>query len=187
LGERRRTQPDREPTVVQFDPSTAGKREVDPAELVGKVINNIYVIGPKYVDDEDKLPGSYGICFTDGSKYHIRMPSSWSDGRVEFEGGGEDIDDDNLGGKRVAAASLLEYTKFSFDRTLWELGLSSSGDESYTAIGIKIDGDDRWHRFEGVETDYDSDGMSKLAHSRVFLVKMKGPGHQGGGRGRRRR
>ena len=143
------------------------------------MINNVYFIGPKDTFDEDTtLPASFGIAFMDGSKYHIRMPSnSWSSGRVEFRGGGDDVDEDTLGGKRVAAAALLEYTRYTF----WRLeGVGAfSGDESYSAIGIKIDGDDRWHCFEGVDMDFDSDGAcSKLDYNDVFLVNMKN--HAGG-------
>lgn len=78
----------------------------------------------------------------------------------------------------MAAASLLQYTRFAFDYSCREF-FTSRGDQDYTAIDIKVDGDDRWHRFEGVEDDYDSDGPSKMVYRGMFSVKAPGGKRRG--------
>lgn len=81
----------------------AEKRGVDPAELVGKVFVNAYHISPK---PEDGHPASYGIAFTEGSRYHVRIHGGLVSGDSSCVA--IDIDDEyDLAGKQATAASLL--------------------------------------------------------------------------------
>ena len=60
---------------ISFDSIQAEKRGVDPTELVGKVFANAYHIPVK---PEDGLPPSYGIAFTDGSRYLTCPHPQWT-------------------------------------------------------------------------------------------------------------
>ncbi|KAF8968929.1 hypothetical protein BDZ97DRAFT_1797055 [Flammula alnicola] len=153
---------------IPFDSTNAEKREVDPAELVGKVFVNVYHISPKPYDEDTSLPGSFGIAFTDGSRYHVRIHAAWESADVDV-----DVDVDDLAGKHVTAASLLRceghfFRDYDFMR--------SSGMKKYTALGIKVEGSDEWVRFFGTEEAYnsDGDGLTVCENLDVFLVKMNG-------------
>jgi hypothetical protein len=176
----------RQPEIVAFDPARAVPREVDPAELIGKIIKNIYPISGRrdYSEFDESYPGSYGMAFADGSKYHIRILGGASFACVEYNG---EVDDDDLEGRRVVDASLLEYSAHEFMYTDF---FSFSEDSKHVALGIKLEGDERWHRFDGGETNYDSDGgLSQAVYHDLYLIKVHGPSEsrrRGGGRGRQR-
>ncbi|KAJ3512153.1 hypothetical protein NLJ89_g3689 [Agrocybe chaxingu] len=144
--------PARPVSPIPFDSTQAQKREVDAAELVGKTFVNAYQISPKPDDEGTGLPGSFGIAFTDGSRYHIRIKLGSQSSYVDT-----DIDEDDFAGKRITAASLLrceghfhEYDGF--------IGLKNDGMMKYIALGVKLEGSDEWVKFFGTEEDYNSDG-----------------------------
>ena len=143
----------------------AGKREVDPADLVGKVFANAYHISAK---PEDDLPGSFGFAFTDGSRYHVRI-SGPEEADIDI-----DVDEDDLAGKHVTAASLLRYEGHFFYHYP-SIGLWNDGMMDHVALGLKMDGSEEWVKFIATEEEYDSDGdgLAKSEYHDVFLVKMK--------------
>lgn len=160
---------------ITFDSTQAEKGGVDPAELVGKVFVNAYHISSK---PEDGLPASYGIAFTDGSRYHVRIHGrlvSGDSSRVAI-----DIDEDDLAGKQVTSASLLRY-EGHFLNIYDFIGVRSHGLRAYVALGIKVEGTDSWIKFFGSEDDYNSDaGITVDDYCDVYLVKMKrGPVKKG--------
>jgi len=148
---------------------------VDPAELVGKVFVNAYRISSK---PEDGLPASYGLAFTDGSRYHVRIHGGLMSGEsscVAIE-----IDEDDLAGKQVTAASLLRY-EGRFLNIYDFISMRSRGLREYAALGIRVEGTDNWVKFFGSQDDYNSDaGITVDNYCDVYLVKMKkGPVKKG--------
>lgn len=123
------------------------------------------------------------MAFEGSSRYHIRIPSSSPFARVEYNGA---VEDDDLEGRRVVDAALLEYFAREFMHNDF---VSFAGDRKHVALGIKLEGDERWHRFDGKETDYDSDGgLSQVEYLELYLIKVHGSSQssRGGGRGRQR-
>jgi len=125
------------------------------------------------------------MAFEDGSRYHIRIPGSNSSAaRVQYNG---EVEDNDLEGRRVVDAALLEYIAHEFIHSDF---VSFAGDRKHVALGIKLEGDERWHSFDGEETDYDSDaGFSQAGYHDLYLIKLHARPSQsrrGGGRGRRR-
>ena len=143
------------------------KREVDPADLVGKVFANAYHISAKPEYDDTGLPGSFGLAFTDGSRYHVRIRGP------EVADIDVDVDEDDLAGKHVTAASLLRYEgHFFYHYPI--IGLWNDGMMDHVALGIKVEGSEEWIKFIATEDEYDSDGdgLAKSEYHDVFLVKI---------------
>ncbi|RDB25605.1 hypothetical protein Hypma_006880 [Hypsizygus marmoreus] len=165
-----------EPVVIPFKAATDDAREVDPAELIGKAIKTIYRISR---NDEYELPGSYGIAFRDGSKYHVRIHAIYEEGDVEYEG---DIDEDEFEGKTITACSLLSCTGEFFDARI--PGILGQDRIQYTAIGFKVDGSEKWNLLYGSEeSGYDSDGWYEYStFYDVFLICVNRPGRARAGR-----
>jgi len=159
---------------IPFDASKAGKLEVDPVDLVGKVFTNAYHISAKPDVDDTGLPASFGLAFTDGSRYHVRVIRGPE--RVDMD---VDIDVDDLAGKQVTAASLLRC-EGHFTYHYPSMGLRNDGMMDHVALGIKVEGSDEWVKFIATEEEYDSDldsdgngpGIAKREYHDVFLVKM---------------
>ncbi|KIM41984.1 hypothetical protein M413DRAFT_445174 [Hebeloma cylindrosporum] len=163
--------------LVPFDSTRAG---VDPAELVGKVFVNAYHISANPDDEGTGLPGSFGIEFTDGSKYHIRIYNAraageFADVNIDIENGFRDEDD--LEGKRVTAASLLRHEDSFIRNYGYNNGEKNHGLVEYVVLGIKLEGFDEWVRFSGgTEEVYLDEEVSKVVIDSydVYLVRMKG-------------
>lgn len=129
----------------------------------------MYHISAKPDDEDMGLPGSYGFAFTDGSRYHVRIHGP-EEADIDVN-----VDEDDLAGKHITAASLLRYEGHFFYHYP-SIGLSNDGTMDHVALGIKVEGNEKWVKFIGTEEDYDSDGdgLAKSEYHDVFLVKMKG-------------
>ncbi|KAI0919347.1 hypothetical protein AcV7_006109 [Taiwanofungus camphoratus] len=153
------------PERIHFDREKAGRREVDPAELIGKTLKNMYEInGWDY-------PGSVGMAFTDGSKYHLRMLKTDED---HPRGGMEhDFDFDDCEGKRVTDCALLRCTAAEWASGLDGMGWRSEG-STHIAFGIKFEGADDWQIIHGNEEEYDSEcALIMSTYHTVYLVNVQ--------------
>lgn len=105
----------------------------------------MYEIEPK--DDSD-LPGSYGLAFTDGSKYHVRIPIDsigWIDNTYYVQADSQ-LGEEELIGKTITAASLLHC-----ESDVFGFSVDPTGTKEYEAVGIKVDVSDKWIRFYGFQ------------------------------------
>ena len=132
-----------------------------------------------------------GLAFTDGSRYHVRIPIDsigWID---HVRVGCSWPDEEELTGKTITAACLLQC-----ETDVFGFSVGPTGTKEYKAVGIKVDVSDQWIRFYGFKDpqdqfirmlmltdEYDCDGDPSTNFFDTFLVRV---GHASGRRGGRR-